>query len=66
MSSGQEKAFCKARVAESHSVSVSGFHVAYMLGTTGGSCTKEEKVRRVFEKTDWSNLSYCDSLGDHF
>jgi hypothetical protein len=66
MSSGQEKASCKARVAGSHSVSVSVFHVASMLGTTGGFCTKEEKVRRVFEKTDWSNFAYHDLLGDHF
>jgi hypothetical protein len=65
MYSGQGNPFDKARVARSRPVSVSGGHVESVLGTTGGTCTKEEKVQRAFEKTGWANFAYRDPLGDH-
>jgi len=66
MYSGQGNPFDKARVARSRPVFVSDVHGVPNLGATGGACTKEEKVRRVFEKADWSNFSYRDPLGEPF
>ena len=48
------------------SVFVSGAHKKFALGTTGGFGTKEEKIRLVFEESDWANLACWDPLGDHF